>query len=137
MKRSLFLLIATALWFLSGCSTEATPACQWATGTPRYLDIPSEEIPTPTPPSAPIQVEINGRTMLVDQVVEGQLCHGTWSGIVYVTCNVLVYPWEEQPTFLENCNLSIAPDAVVYVAYHNDTAYYKGCSCHTGEIVGP
>jgi hypothetical protein len=22
------------------------------------------------------------------------------------------------------------PDTVVYVAYHNDAAYYKGCSCH-------
>lgn len=75
--------------------------------------------------------------MLVDQVVEGPLCNGSWSGTVYVTCNVLVYPWNEQPTFLKDCDLSIASDAVVYVAYHNDTAYYKGCSCHTGEIVEP
>jgi hypothetical protein len=26
---------------------------------------------------------------------------------------------------------------VVYVAYHNDAAYYNGCSCHTGEIADP
>ncbi len=57
--------------------------------------------------------------------------------MVYVTCNVQVYPWVEEPTFLKNCNLKIEPGTVVYVAYHNNTAYYNGCSCHTGEISGP
>jgi hypothetical protein len=26
---------------------------------------------------------------------------------------------------------------VVYVAYHNNTAYYNGCSCHTGATPEP
>jgi hypothetical protein len=75
--------------------------------------------------------------MLVDKVVAGPLCNDDWSGIVYVTCDVQVYAWEEFPTFLEECDLKIEPDTVVYVAAHNDTAYYNGCSCHTGEIGEP
>ena len=82
-------------------------------------------------------MEIGGRTIPVDKVVEGPLCNDTWSGIVYVGCNVQVYRWEEDPTFLKDCKLTIAPETVVYVAYHYDTAYYKGCSCHTGEIAEP
>lgn len=73
----------------------------------------------------------------VDKVVEGPLCNDTWSGNIYVACNVQVYPWKENPTFLEDCELNIKPGTVVYVAYHNDTAYYNGCSCHTGEIGEP
>jgi hypothetical protein len=69
----------------------------------------------------------------VDRVVEGPLCNGTWSGTVYVTCNVQVYPWEEKPTFLKDCDLTIEPGTVVYVADHGDEPYYKGCSCHTGS----
>jgi len=127
-----------ALLFLSACGPQ-TPACPLATGTPRYLTVPPEALPTPVPTtnSSPISMEIGGKTINVDKVVEGPLCNDTWSGTVYVACNVQVYPWEESPTFLKNCNLSIAPDTVVYVAYHNDTAYYNGCSCHTGEIAGP
>jgi hypothetical protein len=82
-------------------------------------------------------MEIGGRTINVDKVVEGPLCNDTWSGTVYVTCNVQVYQWEEQPTFLKNCNLTIAPETVVYVAYHRDTAYYNGCSYHTNEQPTP
>jgi hypothetical protein len=137
MKRSIVALLLFSIILLSGCANEAAPSCQWATGTPRYMTIPPEELPTPGPAASPIQMEINGRNILVDKVIEGPLCNDSWSGIVYVTCNIQVYPWTEQPTFLKNCNLAITPDAVVYVAYHNDTAYYKGCSCHTGEITGP
>ena len=75
--------------------------------------------------------------ILVDKVVEGALCNDTWKGTVYVTCDVQVYPWVEQPTFLKDCQLEIDPQAVVYVAYHNNTAYYEGCSCHTGETPEP
>jgi len=126
------------LLLLSGCQPPV-PACPPAIGTPRYLTVPPEALPTPAPDSAstPILMEIGGRTIPVDKVVEGPLCNVSWSGTVYVTCNVQVYPWEDQPTFLKNCNLSIARETVVYVAYHHDTAYYNGCSCHTGEIAGP
>jgi len=130
------MIVAFAL--LTACGPQA-PACPQTTGAPRYLTVPPEALimPTSAPASTPIVMEIGGKTILVDKVVEGPLCNDIWSGNVYVTCNVQVYPWEESPTFLKNCNLSIAPGAVVYVAYHNDTAYYNGCSCHTGEIAEP
>jgi len=79
-------------------------------------------------------VEINGKEIMVDQVVQGILCRGDWQGTVYVPCQVQVYEWEENPLFLENCDLDIAPGTVVYVAAHNNQAYYQGCSCHTGDM---
>jgi hypothetical protein len=132
----LFLSLLPALLFLSGCG-KPEPACPVGAGTPTRLTLSPAELPSPTPGAAPIEVEIGGRLVRVDKVVEGALCNDTWNGTVYVTCNVQVYDWQETPTFLKNCNLIIAPDTVVYVAYHNDTAYYKGCSCHTGEIAEP
>jgi hypothetical protein len=136
MKYCPGILLSILLLLLTGCQ-ENTPACPAITGTPQYLSVPPETLATPTPASGPIQSVIGSQTMQVDKVVEGPLCNDTWSGTVYVTCNVQVYPWEEQPTFLKNCNLKIEPQTVVYVAYHNNTAYYNGCSCHTGEIAEP
>jgi hypothetical protein len=122
----------------SGCKPVSS-ACQQASSTRQYLTTPPEALPTPTSGSSPTPflMEINGRTIPIDRVIEGPLCNDTWSGTVYVTCNVQVYPWVEQPTFLKNCQLTILPGTVVYVAYHNDTPYYNGCSCHTGETAGP
>ena len=79
-------------------------------------------------------VEINGKEIWVDQVVQGMLCRGSWSGTVHVPCQVQLYAWEEDPLFLENCDLYIAPGTIVYVAAHNNEAYYQGCSCHTGDV---
>jgi len=138
MKKWLPILAGVAILFLPACQTQK-PACPPATGTPQYLTVPPEELPTSifeTNPS-PIPIEIEGRAINVDKVIEGPLCNDTWNGTVYVPCNVQVYPWEDQPTFLKNCNLLIAPGTVVYVAAHNNAAYYNGCSCHTGEIAGP
>lgn len=137
MKHTVFsLLIFLTLLGIAGCG-EPAPICPTGNGTPAYLVLPPEALPTPTPGITPVAVEIGGRSVQVDKIVEGPLCNDTWSGVVYVTCNVQVVPWQDSPTFLKNCNLKIAEDAVVYVAYHNYTAYYKGCSCHTGEIADP
>ena len=139
MKNWFFLLASIAALFLSACQPKAS-ACQWKTDTLRYLtELPTQDLSTltPGPPPTPIEMKIGNRKILVDKVVEGPLCNDTWSGTVYVTCNVQVYQWEDQPTFLKDCNLTIEPGTVVYVAYHNDSAYYKGCSCHTGETAGP
>ena len=135
MRAHHVLLLSLALLVLSGCSG-SSPACPPPTLDP---DASSAEVPIATrqPPPAPAQVEISGRTVTVDQVVDGPLCDGAWSGTVYVTCDVQVQPWEELPTFLEDCDLEIAPDTVVYVAYHGNAPYYNGCSCHTGELAEP
>jgi hypothetical protein len=138
MKNRLQLLAGVALLFLSACQTQPS-AGLLPTGTPNYLTVPPDKLPASLPEtySPPISMKIGYKTINVDQVVEGPLCNGTWSGTVFVTSNVQVYQWEEQPTFLKNCSLTIAPGTVVYVAYHHDTAYYNGCSCHTGETAGP
>jgi hypothetical protein len=137
-NRSFLLLAVVTLMAFTGCQAKAS-ICPASTGTPQYLTVPPDELPTPTPESnlASIPVEIGGKTINVNKIVEGPLCNGTWSGTVYVACDVQVYPWQDQPTFLKDCNLTIEPGTVVYVAYHNDSAYYKGCGCHTGEITGP
>jgi hypothetical protein len=137
MKKVLIILAGVALLFLAACQSKAS-GCQEATGT-LNLSIPPEALPSSIPPtnSFPLAMKVGGKAINVDQVIEGPLCNGSWSGTVYVSCNVQVYPWKDKPTFLKNCKLKIAPGTVVYVAYHHDSAYYNGCSCHTGEITGP
>jgi hypothetical protein len=123
MTRDTFLLpLIFALLFLAACGKPA-PVCPVGTGTPQYLAVPPEMLPSPTPDP--------------DATPQAIMINNTWSGRVYVACNVQVYPWEESPTFLKDCSLSIAPGTVVYVASHNNAAYYNGCSCHTGEIAEP
>jgi len=129
----MLLLCLSACGSTSGSNTTVCPA---ATGTPQRLTVPPNALPTATPgPSpTPVVMRVGNKDIRFDKVVEGPLCNDTWSGTVYVTCNVLVYPWEKQPTFLDGCNLKIEPGTVVYVASHNNAAYYNGCSCHTGQI---
>lgn len=133
------LLLSLAFLLLSGCRA-SSPACPKPTGSPQLASDSPPAVPsiaTPEPSLAPTQMEIGGRTVTVDQIVDGPLCDGAWSGTVYVTCDVRVLPWQDQPTFLKDCDLDIASDTVVYVAYHGDAPYYNGCSCHTGEIAEP
>ena len=136
MKSYRPLLLAIISLLLATC--QSAPACPPVAGTPQYLTNSelekslSSAPDLPTPP-APIKVEINGQMMTVDKIVAGPLCNDNWKGSVYVTCDVQVFKWEENPLFLKNCDLTIEPGTVVYVAYHNDAAYYNGCSCHTGE----
>jgi hypothetical protein len=106
-------------------------------GCQEYLTVSPEKIATPTPGSEIRRVVIGRSEIQVDKVVEGPLCNDNWSGTVFVACNVQVYPWTEEPTFLKDCQLNIEPQTVVYVAYHNNTAYYNGCSCHTGLTPEP
>jgi len=136
MKNRSRLISIALLLFITACG-DATPVCPLQTGTPEFLFVQPSDLPTPTPAGRPIQVLVGKDKMLVDKVVEGALCNDTWSGTVYVTCNVQVYPWIEEPTFLKDCQLNIEPQTVVYVADHNNTAYYNGCSCHSGITPEP
>jgi hypothetical protein len=136
MKFVLTFILCGLSFILAGCQ-EATPVCPPVTSTLVYLTLSPAQLPTPTPASGPFQVVIGRKEVQVDKFVEGPLCNDTWSGSVYVGCNVQVYPWQEDPTFLKDCQLEIDPMTVVYVAYHNNTAYYNGCSCHTGETPEP
>jgi len=130
MKYGITLLFTAMVLLLSACQS-STPACPPDTMIHVTALTPFPTLTSPTTGS----VEINGQVMLIDQVVHGALCDGNWNGTVYVACDVQVAEWEDDPTFLKDCNLSIESGAIVYVAAHNDTPYYKGCSCHTGEDI--
>lgn len=120
-------------FFLSACQP-GDPACP--ADSIKYLPNPSS-LQSPIQINSAIQapeiVAIKGQEIEVNQVVKGTLCDGSWKGTVYVPCEIQIYEWEENPTFLENCDLTIEPGTVVYVAAHNDEPYYQGCSCHTGD----
>ena len=134
MKYKQGVLFSLVLFLVAACQPSA-PACPPESVT--YLQDVNSSPASDAQESAPTPeqlVEINGQEMLVDQVVQGRLCSGSWSGTVYVPCQIQIYAWEENPDFLENCALSIEPGTVVYVAAHNDEPYYQGCSCHTGEV---
>ena len=115
-------------------------ACQPKTAVCPPMD-PAGYLSAPPGPQAPglsstaistsKTVMIDDKPVIMDKVVEGPLCNDTWKGNVYVSCNIQVVKWEKSPQFLNNCDLNIEPNTVVYVAHHNDTAYYNGCSCHT------
>jgi hypothetical protein len=137
-KASLFsiILIIFAL-YLPACDRKNI-VCPPLEGTPQPKPALADLIalPSPPPPTEPIQVEIGGKMVSVDRLVEGPLCNDIWSGTVYVGCDVIIgqskMDAEENPLFLQGCDLNIEPNTIVYVAAHNDAAYYKGCSCHTG-----
>jgi hypothetical protein len=134
MKYFPTLSILVLIFLLSACQPVA-PACP--PGSISYLSN-STSLQNPTasgnPKAAAETLEINGQEMLVDQVVKGTLCNDSWKGTIYVPCEIQIYEWEEDPTFLQKCDLIIEPGTVVYVAAHNNTPYYQGCSCHTGEV---
>ena len=135
MKDTIALIFVSVLLLTSACQPRE-PVCPpdsitRITGAPPFPTLTS---PLEAPASLkPVEVEVNGKTMLVDQVVQGTLCEGSWSGTVYVGCELQIAAWEEEADFLEECDLAIEPGPVVYVAAHDDEPYYKGCSCHTGE----
>lgn len=91
----------------------------------------SDLIPTPA------LVEIKGKMTEVDRVIHGPICADTWEGTIYVACDIQIAEWAEAPLFFKECPLTIESETKIYVAAHNDTAYYKGCSCHTGELAEP
>ena len=132
MQRTLFLTLLLPVLLLSSCAEKRT--CPTPGEDKQYLS--QDDLISLGPPAEvlPTEVSIKGVTMLVDQVVTGPLCNDRWKGTIYVGCDVQVMGWEETPLFLKECDLSIEPGTVVYVAYHNDEPYYNGCSCHTGEL---
>jgi hypothetical protein len=120
----------------SGCIEEnATPLPK-----PQLEDLIAQT-PVPNISETPVSVEIKRKMVTVDKLVDYPLCNDNWSGTVYVSCDAQVADAEldadENPLFFKGCDLNIEPNTVVYVAAHNDAAYYKGCSCHTGAAPLP
>ncbi len=134
MKPAAILSIVVLSTLLAACQPNA-PVCPAVAADRKYLaslPTPAPSMPAPGPSPTPAILEINHRAVSVSKVVRGPLCNDTWQGTVYVGCDVQVRQWVDQPLFLKGCNLSIEPGTVVYVAAHNNAAFYQGCSCHTG-----
>lgn len=146
MKRSqmLFLFIVIILALISAACERERGGCEIEGATPKptiqLTDLLSQTL-EPAIHEAPIKVEIKGKMTEVDKLVNYPICNDNWSGTVYVSCDAQVAEAEidddDNPLFFKGCNLNIEPNTVVYVAAHNDAAYYKGCSCHTGEAPQP
>jgi hypothetical protein len=134
MKVPAMLTLVLLLLLTSACqAAEACPA-----GSVSYVDDPAlfrrQALPaSPDLTPEPSLIKIAGKEVAVDRVITGPVCDDVWSGTIYVGCTLQLVQWKNdgKPRFFENCNLTIEPDTVVYVAAHNDAAYYNGCSCHT------
>jgi hypothetical protein len=140
VRRTLLLPGVVMMLAAAACGPRA-PACPTPSDGKRFLS--AEEFATalaatPAPPSSAEEVDLGRMKIVADKVVSGPLCNDSWRGTVYVTCDARVAAWTDSkaPEFLKGCNLEIEPGTVVYVGAHYNTAYYEGCSCHTGEIGG-
>jgi hypothetical protein len=139
MKRGLLIFFLIGLVLSLTACERARKGCWEENATPKPSIELEALLTTPAPESAPVpvMVAVKGKMMEVDKLVDYSLCNDNWSGSVYVSCDAQVAPAEldadENPLFFKGCDLNIEPNTVVYVAAHNDGAYYKGCSCHTGE----
>ncbi|MBE0685660.1 MAG: hypothetical protein IH585_06640 [Anaerolineaceae bacterium] len=127
------LLIFTLIFLtlLSACM-DARSLCSPGMITYRDRTDPFPEL-TETQPE-PQQIEIKRKMMSFDQVVSGQLCNNHLEGLVYVGCDIEIYEWDDKSNFLNDCNFYVESNTIIYVAAHNNRAYYKGCdSCHMSE----
>jgi hypothetical protein len=124
------LLIFTLFFIvqLSGC-VDARSLC-----TPGMITYRERSNPFPSITENqlnPQQIEIKRKIKDFDHLVSGQLCNNHLEGLVYVGCDIEIYEWEDKSNFLDNCNFTVESNTIIYVAAHNNTAYYKGCnSCH-------
>lgn len=127
MNRLLIFVLAFAMCALSACQADVC-----GEGSITYLEDASQfPLEAELVKEGPQDVQIGNKTFTFDRVIHGPLCNDTLTGKVYVACDVTLQKWEEKPKFLEGCNLVVDPDAVVYVAAHNNAPYYKGCKeCH-------
>ncbi len=130
MKLKYLIFLTLSLILLTACGNK-NPCPE---GSVTYLDDVSQFPPDTSAEQVfeKTDIEIRGKPITFDRVISGPLCNDTWEGTVYVACDLEVLKWDIKPFFLTNgCNLEIKPDTVVYVAAHNNVAYYKGCiSCH-------
>ncbi|MDX9851812.1 MAG: hypothetical protein RBT01_14980 [Anaerolineaceae bacterium] len=82
----------------------------------------------------PQQIEVKKKMIDFDHVVTGQLCNNHLEGMVYIGCDIEIYAWEGKSNFLDDCDFTVGKNTIIYVAAHNNTAYYKGCdSCHISD----
>lgn len=130
MRRFLFALAIPSLLLAASCLPTPPPELRF-TSTPEppaRLTSTSEQPRDPTP--TPVLVEIGGRTVSVNRIIEGLLCDDVWQGTIYVSPDVRVNPWTDDPTFLRECDLQVSEGTIVHVAAHPGEVFYRGCMCH-------
>jgi hypothetical protein len=130
MKRNLVLVVICLFLFINACGSVCPEgSITYVTGSPQD---PASEIARHTEFSQEIELRtlFGAKPVMVDKVVHGSFCNDTWSGTIYVACDIEIPEWEENPTFLKDCDLTIEEGTTVYVAQHNDAMYPQGCSCH-------
>jgi hypothetical protein len=139
MKKIAVWLMTWMLVLLSACQAEVCPP-----DSIQYVADPSH-LATLAPPAegkvlpAKELVQIGKQMIEVDRVIHGSICNDTWSGTIYVACDIRIVEWDRDgpPNFLDGCELIVEEGTVVYVAAHNNAPYFKGCtSCHTSEKTG-
>lgn len=134
----LILLGMVCLISLSACG-QPEPVCPsgsitYSTDETDFPGLPSAPESAPKPVAELTPVQIGRKTVEVDRVISGPLCNDHLRGVVYVSCDLVLKEWADQPDFLDGCDFTVEPDTIIYVASHNDSAYYNGCSaCHLNE----
>ena len=134
MKTHAVLFFVFVALFSTACERKAIVCPE---GSVTYIsDMASFPKLTSAGNSAPVEVEIRGKTMKFDRLVEGPFCNIKLSGKVYVGCDIQILEWdkEENPVFLKDCDFSVEPGSTIYVGVHNNAVFKKGCACHTGQM---
>jgi hypothetical protein len=137
-RTTLGIIFLIMIILISACERQNT-VCSPLDGTPQPKPALADLIAMEAPEAleSPLTIEIGGKMRTVDKLVDYAICNDEWQGIVYVGCDAQVAQAQtdsqDNPLFFKGCDLKIEPGTVVYVAAHNDAAYYKGCSCHTGQ----
>ncbi len=130
----LFLLGMLCLISLSACGSQE-PACPAGAITYSTDEADFPPLSAPSKPAAqPVTMQIGRKSVEVDRVISGPLCNEHLQDMVYITCDLVLKEWTDQPKFLDGCDFTVEPETIIYVASHHDTAYYKGCAaCHLSE----
>jgi predicted small lipoprotein YifL len=124
------LTIICLMLALSGCGAQCPEETIIYLPDASALPIAGNDMQKNEPSNLEIRTLLGRKSISVDEVIRGPICNDTWSGTVYVTCDIAIPAWEENPFFLEECPVTIEPGTTVYVEAHRDKAYYEGCSCH-------
>lgn len=130
MRRYAIFFVIPVLLLAASCLPTPPPELLYtATPKPAATSTKTSE-PSRDPTTTPVLVEIGGKTVTVDRIIEGLLCNDVWQGTIFVSPDVQVNPWTEEPTFLRQCDLQVDEGTIVHVAAHPGEVFYRGCTCH-------
>jgi hypothetical protein len=127
MKKCILITLSIVGILLSACHSSTCPE-----GAVGYLSPPYPP-PVERTSQDTTTISLNKQEIVVDEVISGPICNDSWSGTVYVTCDIQIPAYdleEEEALFFQDCDLEIEEGTVVYTEAHGNAPYYQGCSCH-------